>query len=346
MSQDADREELALDALFGTPDQRRRARALLERTPAGKQTLFTIEHGLARAADELRDATGTTPRQTARLVAGVLARTTRQDLSWRGDLHLAWEFLRARLRASPALRLVAACLVLHLVAGPVVAYWIFHRSPEPSRGLTLRVERALDSPFASEPPGAVLADSEFVTSARLREERENARARERFLLQMRGPSAPTGALAPDAPLELRLLAKRGHFLRGPVLSLDGANEFKPGAESGALALVLWVEFQLDRLVLTGRAAPELGIAAQELARLASDGALPATAPDCARLAAAAVARARSQGVVEDSPAQSSPPDPAARLLSQEWFEAFEGAGRETDLAEESLWRDWLAWGRE
>ena len=91
----------ALDALLGTPAQRASARAELEAQPSGAEQLRVLADGLRQAREELR-GNALSPAREARLVAGVLAATTRQDLSWRGDLRLLLDFLRARLRSSPA----------------------------------------------------------------------------------------------------------------------------------------------------------------------------------------------------------------------------------------------------
>lgn len=61
----------------------------------------------------------------AALTARVLARTTREDLSWRGDLTLVGGYVRERLSRSVLLRFAAASLLLHVAALPVLAYYAF-----------------------------------------------------------------------------------------------------------------------------------------------------------------------------------------------------------------------------
>lgn len=61
----------------------------------------------------------------AELTARVLARTTREDLSWRGDLTLVGRYVRERLSRSVVLRFAAASLLVHMAALPVLAYYVF-----------------------------------------------------------------------------------------------------------------------------------------------------------------------------------------------------------------------------
>lgn len=67
---------------------------------------------------------------TSALAERVLGRTTREDLSWRGDLRLVGTYVRDRLRGSLLLRVAAASLLVHVAALPVLAYLAFF-SPEP-----------------------------------------------------------------------------------------------------------------------------------------------------------------------------------------------------------------------
>ena len=63
------------------------------------------------------------PERERALVERILAATTREDLSRRGDLRLLGACVRARLRESPALRLLCWSLAAHalLVAAVVWA---------------------------------------------------------------------------------------------------------------------------------------------------------------------------------------------------------------------------------
>ena len=65
------------------------------------------------------------------LVDGVLARTTREDPTWRGDLRLVGGFFGSRLRSSLLLRVAAASLLVHLSVLPVLAYYgLWQARPE------------------------------------------------------------------------------------------------------------------------------------------------------------------------------------------------------------------------
>ena len=156
--------------------------------------LARLRFELAQAGQVLRAQAFARPRDEARFVARVLARTTREDLSRWGDLLLLRDYLRARLKASPALRLVAASLALHLVAAPAVAYWMLHE-PEPKKPLLIHIEPPSSLPFDD---GEVLAqpDDELLAAARAREARENARAETRYWLSARGQ----GVYGPEGDL--------------------------------------------------------------------------------------------------------------------------------------------------
>ncbi len=346
-----ERDELVLEALLGDPDARARARERLAREPGGEAELARLADGLARAGASLVRAVPLAPRPEARFVARVLARTTRQDLSWRGDARLLGDFLRTRLRASPLLRVVAASFVLHLVAAPVLAWWIL-REQVPARRITIQIEQPAEDPFAPPPPVAVPAADELRAAAHRREARENERARERFVLLARGAQAPRFESAPestsDATRGPELLAARAALLRAGADAED-ADAVPVSAEpSDALGLALWCELELDRLVLTGRSSEGLGPACQRLAHLAQDSALEARAPGSAALVRAALGRARGLGLLEwlaEGDASDAPDEPV-ELLTPAWFAALERAGRESGLGHTAAWAAWLAFGSE
>ena len=83
--------------------------------------------GLGSSGFEAGEAKGSP--SDAQLVERILSRTTREDLSWRGDLALYGRHLRSRLASSLWLRLAAASLLLHLIALPALAYYIWVGSP-------------------------------------------------------------------------------------------------------------------------------------------------------------------------------------------------------------------------
>lgn len=335
-----ERTELALSVLLGGDAEREQARASLRLLSGDEDDSRALAAALAHAGEELRAGSRWSARQEARLVSRVLGRTTRQDPSWRGDVRLLFAFLRARLRASPAFRLVVASLVLHLVGAPALAYWIL-RERVPERRFTLHVELPAEEPFASEsgPRGDEPPDADDLERlARRREARENALARTRYLLTERGPSAPLSELPPGAPRELVLLAARAHCLRtrSPVV---GAAPEEHTPEPSQLALALWVEAELDRLALGVATSSALPSACSRLVELSSDARLAGRAPGTSALLKAALARAVALGLVDGPPPPSAP-----ALLSPEWFAALAAAGREAGIAEEPLWRAWLAWG--
>lgn len=321
---------LALDALFARGSERARGTtrpAALARPSASPEA---VAEQLARARASLRAAAGWSERRERRWRAALLAHTTRRDLSWRGDLALLRDFLHQRLRASPALRVVAASLALHVVAAPAVAYWVL-REGAPERRLTLRVELAPEADLAPDPGPRTGPEDELVRLARIREARANERARERFLLIHAGPSAPPCALEPAAPVEVALLAERARSLR--TRSFD--QPVREWSSLRPLGLALWLDLESDRLVLTGQATPALAVAAAQAQALASGE--DAAAAGTRALLRSAASRATRLGLTDSGPTEGH------ELLSPAWFEALERAGTEAGLAELDVWKAWLAW---
>ena len=79
-----------------------------------------------------REAAGVHEESSA-LADRALAASTREDLSWHGDMRVVGRYVRDGLRSSALLRLAAASLLLHLAAIPVVA--LFMLTGEPTRAL-------------------------------------------------------------------------------------------------------------------------------------------------------------------------------------------------------------------
>ena len=127
MSERFDDERL-LEWLLNPADQDDATRAALEGDDASRARLAELEGFLGRcrtvASDVQEDA------DTAPLAARVLERTTREDLSWRGDLALYGRYLRGRLAESGWMRLAAASLILHLVALPALAVYVLVVEPK------------------------------------------------------------------------------------------------------------------------------------------------------------------------------------------------------------------------
>ena len=85
--------------------------------------------GHCRSAAESVDAAPDSSGSSGRLAERILARTTREDLGWRGDWRLLRGFVGQRLRSSGVLRFAAASLLVHLLALPVLAWLAFRDAP-------------------------------------------------------------------------------------------------------------------------------------------------------------------------------------------------------------------------
>lgn len=129
MKHDPLAEERLLDLVVDPESCTAEERAALAADSASSARAEELRHFLAtcRSAlgeDEALAAADEVGRR--RIVDGVLTRTTREDLSWRGDLGVVMRFVRRRLADSMGLRVVAASLLVHLIAGPaVLAYFAF-----------------------------------------------------------------------------------------------------------------------------------------------------------------------------------------------------------------------------
>ena len=97
--------------------------------PAGASDEERRLHAFLSACKETARSTDA----SARLVERSIAATTREDLSWRGDVRDTARFVRDRLRSSGLMRLAAASLLLHLAALPVVGLYMLAEEPEPPR---------------------------------------------------------------------------------------------------------------------------------------------------------------------------------------------------------------------
>jgi len=140
----ADEELLAW--LLDERTRRRHGREELEADPQVRSRLEGLEGFLEDCRAELRAEEAAPVERMARLEREVLARTTREDVSWRGDLRLMGGFLRQRLSTSVVLRVVAASLLVHIAALPVLAYYTWV-APAPERRLVFDVRE-----FPSELP--------------------------------------------------------------------------------------------------------------------------------------------------------------------------------------------------
>lgn len=85
-----------------------------------------------------------------RLADSILAQTTREDLSWRGDLRLVSSFVRRGLSRSVWTKLVAASLIIHISALPILGYMLLVETPE--RHFNIFLEKPVDPPFEENLP--------------------------------------------------------------------------------------------------------------------------------------------------------------------------------------------------
>lgn len=295
------------------------------------------------------------------LARSVLAATTREDPGWRGDLRLFGRFARARWRSSFLVRIAAASLLLHVAALPVLAYYglvivperrgEFFTMIEPPRTLPVVAEEPprdveLDELSADEIPETLEVDTAGLTVL-------NSIQWARFQLS-RGAPVAVGEPATEVT---RMLAARSRLIAGGergVPASDGPEA--PEAGASAVAHVLWLDVLLDRFLLERGVPPGFsGAVGIALAR-------PERQADLV-LAAAALARARSYGLLEgDEPAGlarlvervQGPHQARARTLTsaalrprapldRAWIAAL-AAAAEAELARDPIGSAWLAWG--
>lgn len=191
MDLDADLIELALASRRGEPadgeplselDPGRRARALELRAfldgcraavagespgaeSPGAEENGSNEHGFGDAGSPAaRPATNLDA-----LADRVLAATTREDLSWRGDLRLVGGFVVAHLRSSRMLRIAALVLAMHFVGLSVLAYHVLSRPNEPFINVDFEDRPELPFPEEVVEPGGALSLPEAGEEPRVRE---------------------------------------------------------------------------------------------------------------------------------------------------------------------------------
>jgi len=210
--------------------------------------------------DEVAAGEPATGARSPRLVERILARTTREDLSWRGELRLLRGFLRERFARSRAWRLLAASVLAHLLAVPALA-WLVWREASSDPPLHIEFEPPVEVPAFAEPEEEVIAleippldDELFPGPRRLSGDRVwNARRRDRFALTAGAdrPRVDEALLADDAPVsgaEIGWLAarSRGWIARRWEAELDDTQGLD---RVGLAALVLRAEVLLDRMAL-------------------------------------------------------------------------------------------------
>ncbi len=288
----------------------------------------------------------------ARIANATLGLTTREDLSWRGDWRVVGRFLQQRWGASVAVRLLAASLLLHLLALPVLAIVLVVKVRE-ARPMWITVERPLDdlpvSAAPVEPRRELVREPEPATPGPMGTA-PDAPERSTRLTRARRQLLDCGAPA---------LADRGeHELRGSRLQIQvarlllarsqrlglgafDASRCEPRPQASTLERALWAELLLDDWALSGRPDPRL---ADTLGTLESNIADQNADTELARHA---LLRAASYGL--PGTANIAEPRPA---LDRPWFEALEralafrgqGEAGGADDPEGPIAR-WLAWGR-
>jgi len=260
---------------------------------------------LARWREPLAQAPLLPPLVERRIARSVLARTTRQETGWRGDLALVARFVGDRLAASPVLRVAAAVLLLQVLALPVLA-WIVWRAPQRDKVTQVRIAEEVVEPFLPAVPEAPLEEllveppREELRPARIAPEPgplEVGRALSIAADSLRGSSWPQpgdDGVWQSSPA-LRLLVARSRAARSPGETGGPfpVDVLEPGAEAGGLERALRAELLLDLFALSG-GEPLAGLG-QALAALGSDA---RETPAVRHLEALAIERARACGLAD------------------------------------------------
>jgi hypothetical protein len=281
--------------------------------PASAQALARLEEvldGARRAAQ--RPVLG--PARERAFVERVLASTTREDPSWRGDMRLVSRFVLSRFRESRVVRFVAASLVVHLLVGPMVAVILLRDPPPPEDMLYITLARTDAAP--GEPGAEAELGAEGDAATRAAADVRNRLRRARYLLQPAHGAvpAPVGPPAgPEAGAEIRLLDRRSRFLHGE--DWGGWLDEQAWERADGVPLALYVELLLDRFARDGERAERFYAALQRLSALDDAAQLGAGA----QLGRDALDRAASYGLLERAPARErvDPVDDAWRAALAE-----------------------------
>jgi hypothetical protein len=265
---------------------------------------------LAGCRAELDDGSEVEGVDLGALRERVLARTTREDVSLRGDLLLWRGFLAQRLRSSAVLRVVAASLLVHVAALPVLAYYTW-RAPAPERGVRVDFARPSEPPFREsepEPPSEV--DAPEVALPPVEAGRAERTARELY---------------------------RERLLAAGMADLDGFSE-RPGPRTvvwdDPLTLALRCEQLLDERAAGRVDAPRLDFTLdaleEELVRLALRDELPRLRAvlASAHLRAIEAGLRPARGALADSARRWVGPE--GRLAGAPWRAAVQGAALELE----------------
>jgi hypothetical protein len=231
-------------------------RAEIDACASCSQSARELGSAVERLRGLLEDGAARSDGASAHLAELVLARTTRNDPSWRGGLRRAASSARERWRASAAFRTAAACLLITFAAVPVVAWFAFDSGPGP---------READTDRGAPRPAGELGKPQVVDTARtdaeLAAHAAAEQARELEARNLRAAKVPlASALAQPAGGPALLLWARSKQIESG--SLDGivitvADSFEP------LQVALSIEVLLDSWALTGRRPAALGEALAE-----------------------------------------------------------------------------------
>lgn len=298
-------EDLLQLLLESRTDELQRARA----DASVSARLADLEAFLGRWRDPLAALPGELPQGSeSRLVRRVLARTTRLDPSWRGDVARVAGTVRDRLAQSPLLRCAAAVLVIGTLALPVLAWWVWS-APGRSAKTMAQVERPLVAPHVTaertESQDALGRDTTPALSSTpgvpLPDAKEVERSLQAAAAALRSTTWPDAGQDQSWPrdLTLRWLAFRSK-------ASSPAERLPPGSERDwrqsegnltGLERALRTELLLDRFALGDPDPPGLE---EDLAALGTD----AHVSDATRrIEALTLERGRAYGLV--APAASS-----------------------------------------
>jgi len=360
-------EEELLELLLDADPAREERLEALRRDPRTAESAAELEGFLGRcreicAADERRYP----PARARALAQGVIDRTTREDLGWRGDLRLLRGFLAERLRSSMVVRVAAASLLVHVVAVPVIAWMALLPDEEPQPGLDrVSIEKPLpDWPEAPEEPRieTVELPPEDFEEDLLAERWEiaNALRRGRYVLTHGGipPLAQGAEPHADDPWAARLLHLRSRTespLPAPeevpavarLAALEEGDAPEPGLSDGELLeALLWLELALDRAALGRSPGAELGAIARALCRAEVLGAVSERGEALRLLLRLGLERARQYGALgRECPGFEALPaiDRSARPVDEAWQAALGAALNDLGLAGYPACRGWLDW---
>ncbi len=198
-------------------------------------------------------------RETA-LVERILQATTREDLSWRGELRLVGGFLRERLESSFWWRVLAASVALHLAAVPAVGWWLARSKQEDRFRISYQSAPEVPAVEPEREPVRVLEDPQPTAAEAGLFDPDPARTanvlrRDRYLLKQAAGRYLTEGIDPEgAPLEIRLLVARSLGWEGASLTpwVTGEEVLEAG---DVLALALFAQVCLDRVALHGEGEP-------------------------------------------------------------------------------------------